>query len=91
MLKDERRELSVVSLGSGAIVSTTSTLVISPAATLEQNPALRDDISRLLGAPALGEIARPRASTWLELQVPPARTLNALRLSEAYSDDAAAC
>src|SRR5262249_36104743 len=79
------RELSVVSLPSGAIISTTSPLVISPATSLDQNQALRNDISRLLGERALGQMARPPSSTWLQIGVPPARTLNALRLSEAYS------
>jgi len=86
LAKDQtKRELSLVPLASGAVVSTTSTLVISPAASLDQNQALRDDISRLLGEPALGHMVRPPSSTWLQISVPPRRALNALRLSEAYS------
>jgi penicillin-binding protein 2 len=82
---EQRSDLVAVAIASGEIVSTTGTLVISPALALDQNQALRDDISRLLGASTLDKIAQPPSSAWLRLAVPPARALNALRLSETYT------
>jgi penicillin-binding protein 2 len=67
------------------VVTTTSTLVISPAISLDQNQALRDDVSQLLGDTAFNQLARPPSSEWLQVTVPPARSLVALKLSEAYS------
>ena len=62
----------------------TSTLIISPALSLEQNPALRDDILRQFGPAALA-VGSPVPQTWATLEVPPARSMVALRLSQAYS------
>jgi len=68
-----------------AAASLTGTLVISPAASLWQNQALRDDLGRLLGPAALDAIRPPLALSWATLNVPPARALTALKLSNAYS------
>lgn len=62
----------------------TSTLIISPALSLEQNQALRDDILRQFGPAALA-VGPPAPQTWATLEVPPARSMAALRLSQAYS------
>jgi penicillin-binding protein 2 len=51
---------------------------------LFQNQALRDDMSRLFGTAAL-EAEPPLPRAWATLAVPPAATLVALRLSDAYS------
>lgn len=63
----------------------TGTLTISPAASLEQNPALRDDIRRLLGQSALDAAGSPQERSWVTLDIPPARSMVALKLSTSYS------
>src|SRR5437667_106169 len=62
-----------------------STLVISPAISLQSNQALRADLARLVGQPTLDAAGQPHALDWATLTAPPARTLTALQLSEAYS------
>ena len=54
-----------ITLDGGTIITTTSTLVISPSSTLDTNSALRDDIGTLLGPAALSAIARPRDTSWV--------------------------
>jgi penicillin-binding protein 2 len=63
----------------------TGTLTISPATSLAQNPALRDDIRQHFGAAALDAAGTPLTSDWATLTVPPNRTLIALKLNDAYS------
>lgn len=74
-----------ITLDGGTIITTTSTLVISPSSTLDTNSALRDDIGTLLGPAALSAIARPRDTSWVELTVAPQALRNALKLSTVYS------
>lgn len=78
-------DLVPVTLDGGTVVTTTSTLVISPSSSLDTNSALRNDITRLLGTPALNAIIRPADTDWVELTVPPTQIRNALTLSAAYT------
>lgn len=61
-----------------------ATLTISPASALRQNLALRQDLTRIFGEEAIATLPQP--ATWLRADIPPERTLNALRLATAYSD-----
>jgi penicillin-binding protein 2 len=72
---------------AGGTAALSSTLVISPASSLEQNQALRDDVGRLFGAAALA-VEPPQPLAWAALSVPPAQALVALKLSDAYSSTA---
>jgi penicillin-binding protein 2 len=69
--------------GAAGIIS--STLEISPAGSLQSNPALRADLAGLLGWPTVNAAAPPQMLEWATLTAPPARALTALQLSEAYS------
>jgi penicillin-binding protein 2 len=62
-----------------------STLVISPATGLQSNRALHDDLAKLIGQPMLAAVTPPPVLSWVTLTAPPARTLTALQLSDAYS------
>lgn len=77
-------ELVPITLAGGAVVTTTSTLVISPAARLDDQ-ALREAIGLRLGSAALAAFTRPTPSDWLEITVPPANMRAALTLAAAYS------
>ncbi|MEP7188235.1 MAG: penicillin-binding transpeptidase domain-containing protein [Roseiflexaceae bacterium] len=71
---------------AGSAFSTISnTLEISPASSLQSNQALRNDLARLVGQPTLDAVGHPQALGWATLTAPPARTLIALQLSDAYS------
>jgi penicillin-binding protein 2 len=73
--------------GAPALVSSppiSVTLTISPASALQYNLALREDLVRVLGDRAIEPLEVP--PVWLRIDVPPSVTLNALRLSTAYSD-----
>jgi penicillin-binding protein 2 len=63
----------------------TGTLTISPAIALDQDSRLRSDLGPLLGQAALDTLRQPEAITWATLLVPAARTMDALKLSEAYT------
>ncbi|MDW8147103.1 MAG: penicillin-binding transpeptidase domain-containing protein [Roseiflexaceae bacterium] len=62
----------------------TVTLTISPASALQFNPALREDLAQTIGDQAIAQLGTP--VSWLRIEVSPSATLNALRLSAAYSD-----
>ncbi len=67
----------------------TSTLVVSPADALQQNPALRYDLSHIT-TDSLVYASHPRgallASDGLTLTVPADRTLDAIEIARVYSD-----
>lgn len=63
----------------------TGTLTISPAASLDQDPALRDDLRQLLGPVALDAASPPEPREWATIDVPAARSMAALALSTTYS------
>jgi penicillin-binding protein 2 len=88
----------------GQLLGITSTLTISPAAALEQDPVLRSDIAQGLGQAVLSGARRSTAAitstqvisapgglgttappAWIDLSIPPARLMDALRLSSAYT------
>jgi penicillin-binding protein 2 len=69
--------------GIGAALELTTTLTISPAASLRDTPALRDELRALVGDDLLS--AGAPAVSWATLDVPANRTLAALRISQAYS------
>ncbi|MEO7910678.1 MAG: peptidoglycan glycosyltransferase, partial [Roseiflexaceae bacterium] len=76
----------VLEFAAGDASSTvSSTLVLSPATSLQSNQALRDDLAQLVGQSTLDTIGQPQALSWATLTAPPARTLIALQLSDAYS------
>ncbi|MBK9943201.1 MAG: peptidoglycan glycosyltransferase [Kouleothrix sp.] len=78
-------DLVPITTSTGTVISTTSTLVISPAASLDTRPELRSAIVQALGQPAADAIVRPAPTAWVELTVPPVATRNALTLSAAYT------
>jgi penicillin-binding protein 2 len=70
---------------SAALSTISSTLVISPGVSLRSNRALHDDLARLVGQPTLDAAGQPHVLDWATLTAPPARTLTALQLNDAYS------
>ena len=62
----------------------TVTLTISPAAALQFNLALREDLTGAVGEQAVTALGSP--VSWLRIEASPSSTLHALRLSTAYSD-----
>lgn len=72
--------------GAPALASAplTATLTISPASALPFNLALREDLIQAAGDQAVASFGSP--VSWLRIEASPSSTLNALRLSTAYSD-----
>jgi penicillin-binding protein 2 len=68
----------------GKALELTGTLLITPAASLQQNPLLREDVRRLLGERAL-RAAAPPGHTEALIDVPPKLSMAALQLSETFS------
>ncbi len=62
----------------------TVTLTISPASALQFNLGLREELIRVVGEQTIAPLEPPVA--WMRVEVSPQMTLNALRLSTAYSD-----
>jgi penicillin-binding protein 2 len=101
------RERDRVFAQLGQLLGITTTLTISPAVALDQDPVLRNDLTQGLGAGVVAAARRveaplplaPLASgqgaavmaggsepqTWAALDVPAARGLVALKLSQTYS------
>lgn len=83
MLPQDEPIAARVPIGQSANV--TVTLVISPALALQEQPALREDVVRLLGQATLDTLEAPFAMTWLTMRVPPKYSPAALQLSWSYS------
>ncbi|HEU5011169.1 MAG TPA: penicillin-binding transpeptidase domain-containing protein [Roseiflexaceae bacterium] len=64
----------------------TRTLVISPATSLDTDHALRDEVQRLLGSAAVATDTQAREQTWVSIDVPPDRSMAALKISTVYSN-----
>lgn len=62
----------------------TVTLTISPASALQFNLGLREELISVVGDQTIMPLEPPVA--WMRVEVSPQMTLNALRLSTAYSD-----
>lgn len=74
----------------GQILGITSTLTISPADLLQRSPLLKNDLVQGLGESALAtarvETDGQGDAAWLQIDVPPARSLVALQIRDVYSD-----
>ena len=71
------------------ILGITSTLTISPADTLARSPLLKNDLDHVLGGDVTTLAQRdglPTGAAWLNVAVPPTKSLLALKLRDTYSN-----
>jgi penicillin-binding protein 2 len=69
----------------GGALEIGGTLTISPATRLQTEDALRSDVERLLGRAALDAAGAPHARTWATIEAPAQRSMDAFKISRAYS------
>ena len=63
----------------------TGTLVISPASQIVSRPELRTDLVRVFGAEIAPRIDTVKTQNWLTGAIPPAATVDALRISQQFT------